>query len=191
MNRKRFRITSPIKQKILLLLATGLVLGLTRSPRQYFKLLKATKRDWDFIDRRYLFRLIREFKTARLIDYHEDDSGEIKIVITEKGKAQALIFNPDQMMIKKPAQWDKKWRLVMFDIPEKKRQARDALRDKLREMNFKEFQQSIFVHPYPCADEINFIVEFFEIRPHVRLATVEKLTNEAELLLHFDLKKKL
>ncbi len=91
------------------------------------------------------------------------------------------------MQIKKSAIWDRKWRVVFFDIPEKKRKARDALRNKLRELGFRELQKSVFVHPYSCQSEIDFIVEFFEIRPYVRYGELTNLTNEAELKLRFDL----
>jgi len=79
------------------------------------------------------------------------------------------------MEIKKTSQWDRKWRIVFFDIPEKHRRARDALREKLKEIGFREFQQSVFIQPYPCTDEINFLVD--------------KITNEPELLIRFKLKK--
>ena len=189
--KRRSWLKSPIKQKVLLLLATGVALGLTRSPRQYYRILKSVPQEWRAIDRKYLVRLVREFKSNRLINYREDNQGVVSLVLTEKGRRLALRYNPDHLAIKTPENWDKKWRLVMFDIPENKRGARDALRLKLKELGFKELQHSVFVYPYECANEINFVVEFFEVRPHVHLATVESLTNEADLLLKFDLQKKI
>ena len=85
------------------------------------------------------------------------------------------------MEIKKPKVWDKKWRIVLFDIPEKKRQARDVLREALKRMNFYEYQKSVFIHPYPCQDEIDYIVEYYEIRQYVRIVTATELDNEIHL----------
>jgi len=48
-------------------------------------------------------------------------------------------------LITKP--WDKKWRLVVFDIPEKNRLARDALRKKLKELGFAPLQRSTWISP--------------------------------------------
>ncbi len=189
MREKRFR--SPLKQKVLLLLATGVVLSLTRSPKQYYRMIKAAAREWQFINRQYLWRFVREFKNERLVDFREKDDGEIIVTLSDKGRMIILSFNFDKLTIPKPVRWDKKWRLVIFDIPERKRQARNALREKLLELGFKKLQRSVFVHPYNCEREIDFIVEFFEIRPYVRLVTAEKITNEAELLLNFGLHKKL
>lgn len=170
---------------------TGVLLGLTRSPKQYFKIVRMAAKEWNFINRQYLYRLIREFWEERLVDYREKDSGEIEIVITERGKLTLLNYDIDQMEIKKTSQWDGKWRIVFFDIPEKHRRARDALREKLKEVGFREFQQSVFIQPYPCTKEINFLIEFFEIRNWVKLAEVDEITNEAELLIQFKLSKTL
>ena len=184
------KIQSPIKQKVLLLLMTGALLGLTRSPKQYFKIIRTAVKDWDFIDRQYLYRLIREFREERLIDYEEKANGEIQIVITEQGKLTLFHYDIDRMEIKKTSQWDGKWRIVFFDIPEKHRRARDALREKLKEIGFRELQQSVFIQPYSCTEEINFLIEFFEIRNWVQLAEVDQITNEPQLLIRFKLNKK-
>lgn len=183
-----YKIRSPLKQKILLLLATGVLLGLTRSPRQYFRLIKAVAREWQWIDRKYLYQVIDEFKKERLVVYEERDDGTIKIVLTELGRQKTIEFDVDKLVIRQPARWDKKWRLIIFDIPEKKRRARDALRDKLKELGFYELQKSVLVCPFPCFNELNFLIEFFEIRNYVRLAEASFLTNDAELMLKFKLK---
>lgn len=169
---------------------TGVLLGLTRSPKQYFKIVRMASKEWDFINRQYLYRLIREFREERLIGYREKVDGEIEIVITERGKLSLLNYDIDKMEIKKTSPWDEKWRIVFFDIPEKHRQARDTLREKLKEIGFRELQQSVFIQPYPCTEEINFLMEFFEIRNWVRLAEVDEITNEPELLIRFKLSKR-
>src|SRR3990167_2211250 len=104
-----------VKQKILLLLGTGLVLAFSRSPRHHWRVIEDLPKAWRGIEK-----------------------------------------------------WDKKWRVVIFDIPEKSRMARDALRRKLKELEFRELQKSVFVHPYECKKEIDFIIEFFNLRHYVR-----------------------
>lgn len=142
---------------------------------------------WKDIEKRYLYRIIDEFYNDRLVNWQENKDGTINVVLTEKGKLAAHQFDPDKLKIKKPASWDKKWRIVTYDIPTTKNKARDALRRKLNELGFKEWQKSVFIHPYPCQDEINFIIEFFDVRPYVRYAELINPTNEAELKLHFKL----
>ncbi|HDZ85162.1 MAG TPA: CRISPR-associated endonuclease Cas2 [Candidatus Moranbacteria bacterium] len=187
-NKKKRKIRSPLKRKALLLLMSGLALGLTHSSRTQKYIFKNLVREWKNIDRQYLYRIIHDFKYERLVDYRESKDGTVKIVLTEKGRNKALSFKIDEMKIKKPMRWDKKWRVVMFDIPEKRRRERDAIREKLKNLGFHELQKSVFVYPFSCRDEIDFIVEYFQIRNCVRYGELANLTNGAELKLHFGLK---
>ena len=107
--------------------------------------------------------------------------------MTESGRKKALQYKIDEIKIKQPGSWDNLWRLTIFDIPEKKRRARDALRNKLRELGFLELQKSVFIYPFSCRDEIDFITEYFEIRPYVRYIEARFINNEAELKLKFNL----
>ncbi|MBM2817700.1 MAG: phaN [Parcubacteria group bacterium] len=175
------------KQKILLLLLGGVALGLSKSPKGYFKILKSLPKDWRHIKTERLYRIVREFYNDRLVDYREDKDGSIKIVLTKEGQKKALKFKLDEMEIKKPPKWDGEWRIVIFDIPEKLKKAREALRIKLKELGFLELQKSVFVLPYECEDEINFIMEVFLIRPFVRFVRAKSFTNEEQLKIKFGL----
>lgn len=181
------RIYSPTKQKVLLLLAAGLALGLSRSPRRHGYILRTATRDWKKINRHYLYRILKEFREERLVSYQERDGGKIDIILTEEGGRRSLSFSLETMAIKRPGKWDGGWHVVLYDIPEKKKAAREALRKKLKALGFYEWQKSVFIYPYPCRDEIDFIVEVFDLRPCVRYAELAHPTNEAELKLHFKL----
>lgn len=185
MKKREKKIHSPAKQKVLALLLSGTVLGLTRSYHTQRKIIRSIPKVLKDIDRNYLYRILDEFNHDRLIDWQEKSDGSVQAILTEKGKEKAIRFNPDYLKIKKPTNWDKRWRMVIYDIPDQKKAARDALRLKLNELGFKEWQKSVFIHPYPCRDEIDFIIEFFEIRPYVRYAELINPTNEAELRLYF------
>ena len=178
---------SGLKQKILLLLMAGVALGLSRSPKNYFRILDAVAKDWKDIERKRLFSVVREFYKKRLIDFKEHKDGTAEVILTKEGERRALRYQIDEIKIKKPEKWDSKWRLVIFDIPEKRKKAREALRDKLGDLGFKELQKSVFVIPYECEDEIDFIVEVFEIRPLVRFLRVDSFTNEEQFRLKFGL----
>ena len=183
----RMAIRSETKEKIILLLASGVVLGLSRSPRNYFKVLKGAAKEWKEINRNKLVRIVREFYDDRLIDYKEDKEGSVKIILTKEGQKKALKFKLDEIEIKKSAKWDGEWRIVIFDIPERFKKAREALRMKLKDLGFLELQKSVLVLPYECEDEIDFIVEVFLIRPFVRFVRAKSFTNEEQLKIKFGL----
>ena len=180
------RIKSPIKKKILLLLFGGASLGLAHSPIRQIRILKQITKDWRSINRNELIRNLRELYNYGYISWKEKSDGDCEVTITKKGISKIKLLNLDQLSVKKPSQWDGKWRIVFFDIPEKKRKARNALREKLRDLGFYEMQKSVFVLPYECQDEINFVVSIFNIKPHVQYAEMINSTNELELRQFFN-----
>ena len=85
---------SPTKQKILTLLASGLVVGLGTSPNIQWQIIKNLPKVFKDIDRKILRRILREFKQNRLVDFRDEKDGSVSIVITEKGKTFAMPYNP-------------------------------------------------------------------------------------------------
>ena len=165
----------------------GLSLSLTKSPKGYFKILRNLPKEWKEIKRRRLKEIVKEFYNDRLVSFKENKEGLAEIVLTKDGEKKALIFKIDEIEIKKPAKWDGEWRVVIFDIPERFKKAREALRNKLMDLGFIKLQESVFVFPYECEDEINFIIEVFLIRPFVRLMRVKSFTNEEQVKIKFEL----
>ena len=60
------------------------------------------------------------------------------------------------------------WKMVIFDIPEKKRQVRNVIRTKLVSLGFQRWQNSIWISPYTMApeieDELNELAKHYFIR---------------------------
>ncbi len=181
-----YRISSPIKKKILLLLFGGASLGLAGSPRSQIRVIKQMTDEWRKINKRSLIRNLHDLYNYGYISWEEKSDGTCKVVITKKGISRAKLLDLDNLTIDKPHKWDGKWRIVFFDIPEKKRKARNALREKLRDLGFCEMQKSILVLPYECQDEINFVVSVFNIKPYVQYAEMINPTNELSLRRFFN-----
>ena len=175
------------QQKLLLLLMGGLTLSLSRNPRQYFRTLKAIGKGYAEIERQALKNAIVDLYKSKMLEQKENNDGSLTIVLTENGKRKALTYQIDEMKIKKAPKWDKKWRIVLFDIPEKKKKIREAIRYHLKNLDFFEYQKSVFVQPYDCKNEIEYIIEFYNIRKYVRFIIADSLDNELHLINHFKL----
>ena len=91
----------------------------------------------------------------------------------------------DDITIPHPLRWDGKWRAVVFDIPEKERRARDALRDKLCHLGFHYLNLSVWLHPFDCQNEINAIVGYYGIGAYVRYMTVDSFDGMDEVSQKF------
>ena len=93
-----------IKQKLFYCYCQGAVLGLSRSPKNYFKILKNLPSAWKEINKNRLYRVIREFYNERLVSFKENKEGFAEIVLTKEGEKKALRFKIDEMEIKKTGQ---------------------------------------------------------------------------------------
>jgi CRISPR-associated endonuclease Cas2 len=169
-----------LRQKILLLFLTGFVLSFSYNPKKQWRIIKAAGREWRRIDERALKDEIQKLYRSRLVNRKENADGSFTFTLSKEGKSKILNFQFEKMRLEKK-NWDKKWRLVIFDIPEKIRPARDALRNKLKELGFYELQKSVFVFPHECEDEIDFVIEFFEMRRYARTILADKIDNELHL----------
>ncbi|MFC1757116.1 hypothetical protein ACFLZC_03105 [Patescibacteria group bacterium] len=176
-----------VSQKVLLLLQAGLALGLSGTPTRYFKILKEVGEEWKDLERRALHRAIKSLYESKLIDTQISDDGVVVLKLNKKGKKKVLKYELFNMEIPKMIKWDGKWRIVLFDIPEKDKKDRDALRYHLKKLRFFEYQKSVFAHPFDCKNEIDFLIEFYNIRPYVRFMIVESMDNDLHLRKHFNL----
>jgi len=178
---------SALQKKVLLLLFGGIALGLTRSPKQYFRAVRAVHKEWQDINRESLNRTIFSLYKSNLVSTKDNHNGTLTLVLSKEGKRLALTYDLQNMKIQKPAQWDKRWRIAMFDVPETHKEIRDTLRMHFKNMGFYEFQKSVFVHPYPCAKEIEYLTEFYKSRKFIRFILATEIDNALELKRYFHL----
>jgi len=82
---------------------------------------------------------------------------ERRIVLTEKGKKILVDLEFKEYPIAEPAFWDGKWRVLVFDMSEKRRRTRDQLRRFLQGAGFVRLQDSVWVHPYPCDEFVALV----------------------------------
>ncbi|MDO8429785.1 MAG: hypothetical protein Q7S73_00250 [bacterium] len=170
-----------IQKKILILLFKHLSLGLCYTPGQRSRTLRGIDREWKKIEEESLRRAIEGLYKNRLIDMKELVDGRIKITLKDSGNKKVLEYKLEDMNIKKPIKWDGKWRMVLFDIPDSKKKIREVLRFHLKRLGFFQYQKSVFIYPYDCKNEIDFLIEFYQIRPHLRQLVISDIDNDFHL----------
>lgn len=121
--------------------------------------------------------------TKRLIEKgilkYKSIDGQVDIVITDKGRAIAnKLFLLDFHNIDKQKTWDKKWRMVMFDIPEKKKKIRDLIRFHLKRIGFLQIQGSVWIYPYPCEEIITIIKNNFNLNREIIYLTTDSFEKD-------------
>jgi CRISPR-associated endonuclease Cas2 len=179
-----------VVKKVFLAAGTGLAIGTIMAfpPLAIpFKVILETveEREWE-VNYRQIKRSLKKLEKEKIVALQEKD-GELLVTFRKKGKELLLKYKLDELRIKKPKQWDKKWRIVIFDIPEKKKLARNVLREKLKELGFYRLQKSVFVYPYDCEREIELIKRVYEVGPFVRFIVADSIDNQARLVAKFSL----
>lgn len=128
---------------------------------------------------------IERLKRQKYIEYRSDESKNV-LNLTEAGEKRLRQYDIENLSLERLERWDQTWRIVMFDIPEHLKRARDALSRKLKELGFQKLQKSVFVHCAPCQDEIEFVAEFFGVEAHVTCVEAKSLGNrDGEIKRYF------
>jgi len=177
---------NPTVDVVLRLLAAGALLTVAVVAPGVPWAIARLSRDFKKYNKRRLRHVVKRLADQEVIGFSER-SGETTVTLTEKGKLKMLKFDLDNMSIQEPDDWDGKWRLVVFDIPEYKKAAREMLRRKLKHLGFFKLQKSTFVHPFDCKDEIIFLKSVFEIGDYVKFMIVEEIEEEEFLKNWFGL----
>jgi DNA-binding transcriptional regulator PaaX len=134
-------------------------------------------------------RKLRDLERRKIVSFKELNNGEIRIELTHQGKLLIRQYRLDDLKLNKPKAWDKKWRVIIYDIPHHFKKARDAFRRKIGEMGLYPLQKSVWVSPYECWAEIEFLCSVFDIDidSHVYCLTIIKIPKEGEIKKWFDL----
>ena len=142
--------------------------------------LEGVKRVRDAVERKQLRRELAYLKRKKLIEEHR--RGErVLYCLTDEGKRRLLCVRVRQA----PLRADGSLTIVIFDIPESERAARDAFRWFLRENGFRRLQQSVWATNRSVTQPL---LEF--IRSH-KLATWINLIEGRVLLGDADFRRKL
>lgn len=138
-----------------------------------------------------IWRSFNNLKRQRALDFVREEDGHMVYKTNKKGEEKIKKFIFDELKISKQKNWDGKWRLVIFDVPETKRKERHALRRKLKELGFYQCQKSAWIYPMECELEIEFIKDALNLKPFVKIFIIEKI-DDGKVIYHFkDLIKKI
>ncbi|MGZ6004652.1 MAG: hypothetical protein ACXWLH_00715 [Candidatus Saccharimonadales bacterium] len=186
MDDKRLRTTAMVDGLLKFLLAGGVITSAIVAPNSLQALdkpLRITLAKFDAREReRELKRVLNYMKRKDYIRSADYNNG---ILITPAGRAKAQKFNISNLAITIPESWDKQWRIVFFDIPEKFRNQRINFSYHLRRLGFKPLQLSTWIFPHPARQEIEALVLHLGIQKFVTYIETSYIDNDASLKTRF------
>lgn len=128
-----------------------------------------------------------DLKKQKLIKEKKNYEGSVLVSLTEKGILRAINYKFRRLSNKKE-KWDGKWRMVAFDIPRECEKGRKALVYRLKTGGFYEMQESIFLYPYDCKNEIDALTDFFKIKKYVRFGLLDFIEGQDGIKFKFGIK---
>lgn len=143
-------------------------------------------REWRKYNPWYLQRTLKRLKKQKLVDFDLEDD-KIVVKLTGQGKKKILKYSLASLEIKRPIVWDRKWRLIIYDVPNEKRKSADLFSQTLRDLGMYRMQKSVFLCPFPCENEVEFLREFYGIGEHVWILMVSNFENDKIFREYFDI----
>jgi len=185
---KKKRLHTNVQQALLAAVAlTGVVLVAAIAPNASAALAKlpSVKR----AQLRYQYRTVLGRLAAQGHIAFEKREGKQYARITASGR-KALIFEQEKAKLAnaKKKRWNERWRVIIFDIPERRRRTRDRLRNIMERTGFVRLQDSVWVFPYDCEDFIALLKAELKIGAAVLYMVVEHIENDKHLRAQFGLK---
>lgn len=185
-----------VKSILNLLLTAGLVAVACTSPmfgatlaRELIK--SAARRNTGKMsakERKKYYNAFYYLKREEMIDI-EYRGNQMYFSLTDEGKKKAGKYKIDELEIKKQKKWDKKWRVLIFDIEDKHKLKREALRGKLKELGLYQLQKSVWACPYEFKKEMVVLREFFGLESgEMKVINASEIEDDKKIRKHFSLK---
>ena len=166
------------RQLLKALAISGAVVLASGNPYFGLNITGALRKQLDRKKWREFYKELYTLKYRKRINVSQNQDGGYNVEITNLGKKLVAKYNLDDLVIKQPDQWDGFWRFCSFDIPGPKKQARQALLSKLKELGFVMAQKSLWVHPFECREELAIIANAYKVEPYIHFFVAHDLDKD-------------
>ncbi len=110
----------------------------------------------------------------------KNDAGD-KYRLTDKGFTELALQFPFFRYLKD--KWDNKWRIISYEIPEKKRELRDRLRREMQGWGLGPWHRSFWLTPHPIIGSLRQLVSQKEEEQYVQAFESDHVFGGREILL--------
>lgn len=126
--------------------------------------------------------------TSRLLSEGYIVEKKSKYVITDKARNSIGKLIEESFAQSKENQWDELWRIIIFDIPESDRSARNLFRAKLLGLGCEMVQKSVFCHPHDCVREVLFFAKLYRVEKYITIMEVSSIITDKNIFKIFEKK---
>lgn len=137
------------------------------------------------LDKRQREREVERIITYALREGLISERYQHGVMLTKKGERRLKQLDFAELTISRPDTWDTVWRLVMFDVPKKYDRSRRPFTAKLRQLGFQPLQQSVWIYPFACKEEVTLVARMFGIDDFVTYIETHQIDHEDKLQIRF------
>ena len=193
--KEKFQKIDPKTKDILILLGAGTFLAasivMPGLPLIASKILKGidqerwkkSQKEWDKYNLWRLRQMIKRMHDAKYIEVKEIN-GVAVVKVAEKGKRKLLSYEIETMKLDEKT-WDGKWRLIIYDVQTGKRSNSEMFRKALNRLNLYKLQKSVYLTPFKCEEEIEFLRQYYEVGKEVLILKAGTLEHESAYRKYF------
>lgn len=153
---------------------------------QALELIRPIKKNTYERKKRVISSTISRLKRKGLIEIAEQSEGYV-MCLSKKGDKVLRKYRLRDATVTTPKKWDGKWRLIIFDITEKRKSSRNWLRMELRNIGFVKLQNSVWVYPYPCEELAALLKIDMQLGRQVLYVVADSIENDKDLRKNFGL----
>ena len=184
---KKVRRRGQIQKALLTTLLIGGMIAIGAAPRiNILKLLGNKKRNQYRLKHQVNDALIRLSRKG-LVAFVIKDGRKFARLTPAGSQRLKLEQEKAVLLLQRKKRWDKRWRVIIFDIPERRRGVRSRLRAIMQECGFVRLQDSVWVYPHDCEDLTVLMKAELKTGSSILYMVVEKIENDGWLKKHFSI----
>lgn len=120
--------------------------------------------------------IARELKRQELVEITVSAT-LVSLSLTPAGAHRLQNAAINKLTVPRPVKWDRKWRLLAFDVPLEKSRQRQQFTKRLNQLGFYCLQRSLWFYPYPCYEQLEQLASHYNIWRYCAYMEIDNLDN--------------
>ena len=116
-----------------------------------------------------------------------DNKNYLKLTKKGKNKLNSIKLEGDGVLVS--TAWDGLWRIIILDIPEERKNEREALRYLLKKANFTCIKNTVWISPLPYEHLFTNIKKDLNLGTELMIIVTDKIDEETKLIFLKSIKK--
>lgn len=129
-------------------------------------------------------RILKSLEEKKFVRFWTKNS-KGRLELTKEGRMYMSALEVKKIKLPRSTKWDGLWRIVTFDIPEDLKINRRRLTRALVFAGMYNFEQSVFVYPHECKEQVIKIAKLYEVGKYIRYIVARSIEPDSKIKSEF------